>query len=154
MGRTRSRPLTHVPFQSPAGIVSWTREEMEAADVKTRKLLTIHPKSNVQRLYPSRKEGGRGLVSVQATVLDEPQDIQEYIRKMAPKDELLGERLRQQQRGTDDRPEETPWHSKDLHWAYHRHQEILPVAGKSRTCAGTSAPSMDQTLPSPGGRLL
>ena len=66
----------------PAGIVSWTKEEMEAADVKTRKLFTIHggfhPKSNVQRLYTSRKEGGQGLVSVKVTILDETQKIQEY----------------------------------------------------------------------------
>ena len=38
----------------PAGTVNWTKEEMEAADIKTRNLLTIHggfhPKSNVQRL--------------------------------------------------------------------------------------------------------
>ena len=44
----------------PAGIVSWTKEEMEAADVKTRKLFTMHggfhPKSNVQRLH----QPGRG----------------------------------------------------------------------------------------------
>ena len=38
----------------PAGIVSWTKEEMEAAHVKTRKLLTMHrgfyPKSNANNL--------------------------------------------------------------------------------------------------------
>ena len=44
-----------------------------------------HPKSNVQRLYTSRKEGGRGLVSVQVTIQDETQNIQEYIRKMTTK---------------------------------------------------------------------
>ena len=47
---------------------------MEAADVKTRKLLTMHrgfhPKSDVQRLYTSQKEGGRGLVIVQVTIQD------------------------------------------------------------------------------------
>ena len=45
---------------------------------------------------------------------------------MAPKDELLGECLRQQQRGTDDQPEEMPWHSKALHGMYHR--QIVEVA--------------------------
>ncbi|XP_050771922.1 LOW QUALITY PROTEIN: adhesion G protein-coupled receptor E3-like [Gopherus flavomarginatus] len=71
----------------PAGIVSWSKEDMEAADVKTRKLLTMHggfhPKSNTQRLYTSRKEGRRGLVSIKATVLDETRSIQEYIRREA-----------------------------------------------------------------------
>ena len=110
--------------------MSWKKEELEAADLKTRKLLTMHggfhPKSNVQRLYTSRKEGGRGLVSVQVTIQDETLDIQECIRKMAPKDELLGECLRQQQRGTDDQPEEVSWHSKALHGMYH--QQIAEVA--------------------------
>ena len=114
----------------PASIVSWTKEEMEAADVKTFKLLTMqggfHPKYNVQRLYTSRKEGGWGLVSVQVTILDETQNIQEYIHKKAPKDKLLGECLRQQQRGTDDQPEEMPLHSKALHGMYHR--QIVEVA--------------------------
>ena len=101
----------------PAGIVSWTKEEMEAVDVKTRKLLTMHrgfhPKSNFQRLYATWKEGGRGLVSVQATIQNETQNIQEYISKMTPTDKLLWECLRQHQRRTDDQPES--WHNKVLH---------------------------------------
>ena len=39
----------------PAGIISWPLEEMQAANVKTRKLLTMHgtfhPKSSILRLY-------------------------------------------------------------------------------------------------------
>lgn len=35
-------------------------------------------------------------MSVEATVQDKKTKIQEYIRKMAPKDELLSEYLRQQ----------------------------------------------------------
>ena len=57
---------------------------MEGANVKTRKLLTMHkgfhPKSNVQRLYISQKEDGQGLVSIQVTIQNETQNIQEYIR--------------------------------------------------------------------------
>lgn len=63
----------------PAGIISWPREEIEATDIKTRKLLTIHggfhPKSSTLRLYTKWKEGGRGLVSVKATVQDETSKI-------------------------------------------------------------------------------
>ena len=62
----------------------------------------FYPKSNVQRLYTSQKEGGGDLVSVQATILDETQNIEEYLSKMKPKDELLAKCLRQQQTGTDD----------------------------------------------------
>lgn len=81
-----------------AGLMSWPKKKIEIADVKTWKLFpmykSFHLKSNTQRLYTSLKEG---LVSVKATVLDETQSIQEYINKMAPKDELLRECLRQQQ---------------------------------------------------------
>ena len=73
---------------------------------------------------PAEKGGGRGLVSVQVT-------IQEYIRKMASKDKLLGECLRQQQSGTDDQPEEMPWHSKARHGMYHQH--IVEVADISKS---------------------
>ena len=44
----------------------------EAIDRKTRKLFTIygalHPKSDVDRLYIPRKEGGRGLITIEDCV--------------------------------------------------------------------------------------
>ena len=46
-----------------AAFVSWRKSELQAIDRKTRKLFTIygalHPKSDVDRLYIPRKEGGR-----------------------------------------------------------------------------------------------
>ena len=55
-----------------AAFVSWRKSELEAIDRKTRKLFTIygalHPKSNVDRLYIPRKEGGRGLISIKDCV--------------------------------------------------------------------------------------
>ncbi|KAF7647540.1 hypothetical protein LDENG_00171040 [Lucifuga dentata] len=86
---------------------------MDATDVKTRKLLTMHggfhPKSSTLRLYAQRKEGGRGLVSIRATIQDETRSIQEYIRKMAPQDKPLNEYLRQQKTEGDEKQEETSW---------------------------------------------
>ncbi len=45
---------------------------MQELDRVTRKLLTmhkrLHPRSDVDRLYISRKEGGRGLLNVEHTV--------------------------------------------------------------------------------------
>ena len=42
---------------------------MQAIDRKTRKLFTIcgalHPKLDVDRLYTPRKEGGKGLISIE-----------------------------------------------------------------------------------------
>ena len=55
-----------------AAFVSWRRSELQAIDRKTRKLFTIYgalsPKSDVDRLYTPRKEGGRGLISVEDCV--------------------------------------------------------------------------------------
>ena len=55
-----------------AAFVSWRKSELEAIDRKTRKLFTIygalHPKSDVDRLYIPRKEGGKGLISIQHCV--------------------------------------------------------------------------------------
>ena len=55
-----------------AAFVSWRKSELEAIDRRTRKLFTIygtlHPKSDVDRLYIPRKEGGRGLISIKDCV--------------------------------------------------------------------------------------
>ena len=52
--------------------VSCGKSELQAIDRKTRKLFTIygalHPKSDVDRLYIPRKEGGRGLISIEDCV--------------------------------------------------------------------------------------
>ena len=51
-----------------AAFVSWRKSELQAIDRKTRKLFTmygaLHPKSDVDKLYVPRKEGGRGLISI------------------------------------------------------------------------------------------
>ena len=55
-----------------AAFVSWRKSELQAVDRKTRKLFTIygvvHPKSDVDRLYIPRKEGGRDLISIEDCV--------------------------------------------------------------------------------------
>jgi len=52
------------------GIINWHQEELQKLDRKTRKLLTIHgqhhPKADVDRLYVSREQGGRGLMQLEA----------------------------------------------------------------------------------------
>ena len=55
-----------------AAFVSWRKSELQAIDRKTRKLFTmhgaLHPKSDVDRLYKPRKEGGRALISIEDCV--------------------------------------------------------------------------------------
>ena len=55
-----------------AGITDWTKRELKATDVRTRKMITtagmFHQKGDVDRLYLMRKEGGRGMISVEDCV--------------------------------------------------------------------------------------
>ena len=41
----------------------------------------LHPKDDVDRLYISRKEGGRGFVSIEDTVDASIQRLEDYIEK-------------------------------------------------------------------------
>ena len=54
-----------------AAFASSRKSELQAIDIKTRKLFTIygalHPKSDVDRLYIPRK-GGRGLISIEDSI--------------------------------------------------------------------------------------
>lgn len=67
-----------------AGIVFWTRAELEEMDRKTRKLLTIyrclHPQADVDRLYWKRSDGGRGLQSVEDVVRTEEISLEWYVK--------------------------------------------------------------------------
>ena len=55
-----------------AAFVSWMKSELQVIDRKARKLFTIYgalyPKSDVDRLYIPRKEGGRGLITIEDSV--------------------------------------------------------------------------------------
>ena len=68
-----------------AGIIKWRKEDLQVMDRKTRKLMTIHgalhPKSDVDRIYIPRKEGGRGLLSVQDCVEAEEMSLSKYIEE-------------------------------------------------------------------------
>ncbi len=68
-----------------AGILDWTRKDVRAMDVKTRKILTMcgayRKQSSVDRLYMKRKDGGRGLISVEECVESEVKSLGEYVAK-------------------------------------------------------------------------
>ena len=65
-----------------AGIINWTKAELESMDRKTRKRMTIygmlHPKANMDRLYLPRGRGGRGLISVEDCVRAEENGLANY----------------------------------------------------------------------------
>ena len=59
-----------VPFITPTiGILNWTKKEIGVIDLTTRQILSytgnLHHKADVNRLYVPRKQGGRGLASIE-----------------------------------------------------------------------------------------
>ena len=65
--------------------LKWTREELKQMDQRTRKLMTmhkaLHPRDDVDRLYVSRKEGGRGLASIKDSVDTYIHRLENYLQK-------------------------------------------------------------------------
>ena len=75
-----------VPLVGYSGrFLKWTRDELKQMDQITRKLMTmhkaIHPRDKVDRLYVSRKDGGRGLTSIEDSVDASIQRLKDYIQK-------------------------------------------------------------------------
>ena len=115
-----------------AAFLGWSRLELEEIDRRTRKLLTMHNgfhlKSNVDRLYLSRSESGRGLTGVQDTVETANLGLGNYVRNS--KERLLiaartieedGGRetpIEYKKRKTNER--KTQWAQKQLHGQFIR----------------------------------
>ena len=75
-----------VPLVRYSGpFLKWTRDELKQMDQRTRKLMTmrksLHPRYNVDRLYVSRKEGGRGLASIEDSIDTSIQWLEAFIEK-------------------------------------------------------------------------
>ena len=75
-----------VPFVRYSGpFLKWTREELKQMDQRTRKLMIMHkalpPRDDVDRLYVSRKVGGRGLACIEDSVDASIQPLEDYIEK-------------------------------------------------------------------------
>ena len=67
-----------------AGIVKWTKNELDETDRKTWKVLTLnkelHPRSDANRLYVSRMEGGRGLIGYKMCVKAEENSLRWWVK--------------------------------------------------------------------------
>ena len=67
-----------------AGVLEWRFDVLKEVERKTQKLLRmhkgLHPKIDVDRLYVSRKEGGRGLVSCESTIRSEENNLGWYLK--------------------------------------------------------------------------
>ena len=68
--KTTAQNIFANPVLTPTfGILDWTKEELRAIDIKTRKLLSLsgsfHVNSDTDRLYSNHQVGGRGLNSIE-----------------------------------------------------------------------------------------
>ena len=75
-----------VPLVRYSGpFLKWTRDEPKQMDQRTRKLMTmhkaLHTRDDVDRLHVSRKEGGRGLASIEDSVDASIQRLEDYMQK-------------------------------------------------------------------------
>ena len=72
-----------------AGIIDWTKAELQQMDRKTRKLLTMygahHPKADIDRLYLRRADGGRGFFGIEDCVRMEKESLLRYVEQSKEK---------------------------------------------------------------------
>ena len=75
------------------GVIKWTQNELRAIDCKTRKILYKykfhHPKSDIHRLYLTRKLGGRGLIGAMDCYRQEHTKMATYIEQNTLEDPLV-----------------------------------------------------------------
>ena len=66
-------------------IICWTLQELAKLDTKTRNFLTMykmhHPKSDVDRLYLLRNEGGGGLIQLELSYKSTTIGLDKYFQK-------------------------------------------------------------------------
>ncbi|XP_067950259.1 uncharacterized protein [Watersipora subatra] len=69
-------------YRYGAGIIQWTKAELQQLDRRTRKLVTMHkglyPRSDVDRVYVEKDQRARGLLSAEETVNYESQSLKKY----------------------------------------------------------------------------
>ena len=67
-----------------AGIRKWNKNELQEMGRKTRKFMTmnkeLHPRSDVARLYVSRKNGGREFIGYENSLKSEENDLGWYVK--------------------------------------------------------------------------
>ena len=83
-----------VPIITPTvGILNWTKKEISDLDIATRKIMNMagafHKAGDVDRLYVERKNGGRGLRSVEDVYEIRTVGLKKHLDEVACKHSLL-----------------------------------------------------------------
>ena len=90
----------------------------------------LHPKSSTARLYANRKQGGRGLYSIENVVCQEEQSLKSYVSRKADSDPLMAEC--KCFIATWKEPDEAAaWYERLLHGVWHK--SVSEVADMART---------------------
>ena len=81
----RKTPGQFSPVRYSGQFLKWIKEESRQMYQRTKKFMTMHkvlnPRNVIDRLYVSRKEGGRGLASFEVVVDTTIQWLEEYTIK-------------------------------------------------------------------------
>ena len=83
-----------IPVLAPTiGILNWTKQGIQHPDADTRKIMTytgsLHKRSDTSQIYVPRKQGGRGLTSVEDTFISRVIALEKHIQQEAPNSPIL-----------------------------------------------------------------
>ena len=113
-----------------AGVIGWTKQELQKMDRKTRKVMTmikeLYLKSDTARLYVPRKRGGIGLIICEDHVRTEGNSICWYVKNN--KEEML-RKVDEKQIMQNDRTEEPKRYKNNR-------KQILKTTGEVKKCMG------------------
>ena len=74
------------------GILIWTKKEIQHLDVETKKIITytgsLHKRSDTSRVFVPRKQGGRGLTSVEDMFISRVIALEKHIQQEALKNPI------------------------------------------------------------------
>ena len=147
-----------------AGIVDWKVDELKVMDRKTRKLMTmnkaLHPKADVDRLYVSRENGGRGLMSVEECVRLEEHSLSDYLKKSninedSVMDDFLKDKPKNELKAEQRQKRLDGWKEKALHGQYPSRCDSMEVSSwqwlkkgwMKKETEGLLMAAQDQALP-------
>ncbi|XP_044762032.1 uncharacterized protein LOC123319228 [Coccinella septempunctata] len=72
-------------FTYTAGVINWSRTDLQRIDQRMRATLTkygiLHPNSAIERVHLPRKEGGRGLGSIEEACRKENESVSNFFEK-------------------------------------------------------------------------
>lgn len=152
-------------FTYSAGVLTWSKTDLEKIDRKIRTTLTqhglLHPNSAVERIYLPRREGGRGLSNLKEACRKEEENIRDFfLKKNHPIHQWVATHLRTSntaERSLIEEPErqnkleelKQSWKSKSLHGRFYaslQQEEVDKTKTHTYLMQGYLYPQTEGTL--------